>query len=154
MMTQSLGFFLTASVAINVFLLATMEFPSSRSALVEQKALLESCPISEGDRHLYQALGLSSDQLAKVQPLAGTFHDRLQKLQKDMVSARTRLVKLLAHDNVDHVKTEELRKEMAFIQDEIQKEVISHLLELKEVLDPGQRERFFALVEQTTATSP
>jgi len=92
--------------------------------------------------------------LAKVQPLAGTFHDRLQKLQKDMVSARTRLVKLLAHDNVDHVKTEELRKEMAFIQDEIQKEVISHLLELKEVLDPGQRERFFALVEQTTATSP
>jgi Spy/CpxP family protein refolding chaperone len=154
MMTKSLGFFLAVSLAINVFLVATMEFPSSRSTWVTPSTPSAPCPISEGDHHLYQVLGLSTDQLAKVQPLAQRFHDRLQTLQKDMEIEKALLVQLLAKENVDHGQTEELRKAMASIQDEIQKEIISHILELKEVLAPQQRERFFALVTQNMTGTP
>jgi Spy/CpxP family protein refolding chaperone len=154
MMTKSLGFFLAVSLAINVFLVATMEFRSSSGTRIPQSAPSASCPISEGDHHLYQALGLSGAQLERIQPLARTFHDRLQTFQKDMETEKTLLVQLLAKENVDHGQTEELRKAMASIQDEIQKEIISHILELKEVLVPQQRERFFALVTQNMTGTP
>jgi hypothetical protein len=45
---------------------------------------------------------------------------------------------------------------MAGIQDEIQKEVIVHILESKKILDPKQQQRFFDLMRQsmTRATNP
>jgi Spy/CpxP family protein refolding chaperone len=154
MMTKSLGFFLAVSLAFNAFLLVTMEFPPSRSTWVTPSAPPAPCPISEGDHHLYQALGLSTDQLAKVQPLARTFHDRLQALQKDMEAEKSLLVHLLAKEDVNHAQMEKLRKAMASIQDEIQKEIISHILELRGILTAQQKERFFALVSQNMAANP
>ena len=44
---------------------------------------------------------------------------------------------------------ENLRKEMAGIQDEIQREVIAHIMESKKILDPNQQQRFFDLMRQT-----
>jgi Spy/CpxP family protein refolding chaperone len=49
------------------------------------------------------------------------------------------------------VKIENLRKEMAGIQDEIQKDVITHITELKKILDPDQQQRFFNLMRQSMA---
>jgi hypothetical protein len=45
---------------------------------------------------------------------------------------------------------------MAGIQDEIQKEVITHITVLKKILDPDQQQRFFNLMRQsmTRAQSP
>ena len=40
---------------------------------------------------------------------------------------------------------------MAGIQDEIQKEVIAHILETKKILDPKQQNQFFALMRQSMA---
>ena len=38
---------------------------------------------------------------------------------------------------------------MAGIQDDIQKEVISHIMESKKILDPIQQQRFFDLMRQS-----
>jgi hypothetical protein len=38
---------------------------------------------------------------------------------------------------------------MAGIQDEIQREVIAHITELKKILDPDQQKRFFDLMRQS-----
>jgi hypothetical protein len=46
---------------------------------------------------------------------------------------------------------EGLRKEMADIQDEIQKEVIAHIIESKKIFDPKQQERFLTLMRQSMA---
>jgi hypothetical protein len=45
---------------------------------------------------------------------------------------------------------------MAGIQDEIQKEVITHIMESKKILDPNQQQRFFDLMRQsmTRAKNP
>jgi Spy/CpxP family protein refolding chaperone len=154
MVTKGLGFFLAVSLAINVFLLATMEFPSSRSTLVKPLEPSPSCPISEGDHHLYQALGLSASQLERVEPLARAFHDRLNTLQNRMEGGRAVLMRLLGQEAIDPLRMDGVRKEMAVLQDEIQREVISHILELKEILTVEQKEKFFALVAQNMANAP
>jgi Spy/CpxP family protein refolding chaperone len=49
----------------------------------------------------------------------------------------------------DPTNIENLRKEMAAIQDDIQKEVIVHIIESKKILDPNQQQRFFDLMRQS-----
>ena len=106
------------------------------------------CPMSPGDSHLYQSLGLSKVQLSKMEPLAQKFHARLAELGVLMEEKKKSLTDLLQKDS-DPTNIENLRKEMAAIQDDIQKEVIVHIIESKKILDPNQQQRFFDLMRQS-----
>jgi Spy/CpxP family protein refolding chaperone len=64
-----------------------------------------------------------------------------------MEEKKETLIDLLQKDS-DPASIENLRKEMAGIQDEIQKEVITHIMESKKILDPQQQQRFFDLMRQ------
>ena len=140
------------SLAINAGVLATMGYHYYVNASAPSSA---PCPISPGDSHLYQSLGLSNAQLAKMEPLAQKFHGRLGELAALMEEKKGLLMDLLQKEG-DPVRIEELRKEMAGIQDEIQREVISHIIETKKILDAKQQQRFFDLMKQsmTTGKSP
>ena len=143
---------LVLSLAINAGVLVSMGYHYYVNASDKSSA---PCPMSPGDSHLYQSLGLSKAQLAKMDPLAQKFHGRLAELGSAMEEKKEVFVTLL-QKNSDPVKIENLRKEMAGIQDEIQKEVITHITELKKILDPDQQQRFFDLMRQsmTRAKSP
>jgi Spy/CpxP family protein refolding chaperone len=143
---------LVLSLAINAGVLASMGYHYYVNASTPSSA---PCPISPGDSHLYQSLGLSNGQLAKIDPLAQKFHGRIAELGAAMEEKKEVLVTLL-QKNSDPMKIENLRKEMAGIQDEVQKEVITHITELKKILDPDQQQRFFDLMRQnmTRAQSP
>jgi Spy/CpxP family protein refolding chaperone len=104
--------------------------------------------MSPGDSHLYQSLDLSKDQLSKTEPVAQKFHRRLAELGSATERKRELLVDLLAKGG-DAAAAENLRKEIAGIQDEIQKEVIAHIVEIKAILDPGQQQRFFDLMRRS-----
>jgi len=152
MRSKWLIFVLVLSIAINAAVLATMGYhyylsPSTKT--------LAPCPMSPGDNHLYQSLGLSNLQLSKMEPLAQKFHERLAELGALMEGGKELLVDLLQKDS-DPVNIENLRKEMAAIQDDIQKEVITHIMESKKILDPNQQQRFFYLMRQsmTRAKNP
>jgi Spy/CpxP family protein refolding chaperone len=143
---------LVLSLAINAGVLVSMGYHYYFSASTKT---LAPCPMSPGDSHLYQSLGLSNLQLAKMEPLAQKFHGRLAELGSAMKEKKETLIDLLQKDS-DPASIEALRKEMAGIQDEIQKEVITHITELKKMLDPDQQQRFFSLMRQsmTRAQSP
>ena len=143
---------LVLSLAINAGVLVSMGYHYHVNASTSSTA---PCSMSPGDSHLYQSLGLSNAQLAKIDPLAQKFHGRLAELGSAMEGKKELLVTLL-QKNSDPVEIENLRKEMAGIQDEIQKEVITHITELKKILDPDQQQRFFNLMRQsmTRAQSP
>jgi len=106
--------------------------------------------MSPADSHLYQSLGLSNAQLAKIDPLARKFHGRIAELGTAMEGKKELLVDLLGKDG-DPTRIENVRREMADIQDEIQREVIAHITELKKILDPQQQQRFFDLMRQNMA---
>ncbi len=136
---------LALSLAINAGVLASMGYHYYFSASTKT---LAPCPMSPGDSHLYQSLGLSKVQLSKMEPLAQKFHARLTELGVLMEEKKETLTDLLQKDS-DPASIEALRKEMAGIQDEIQKEVITHITELKKILDPDQQRRFFDLMRQS-----
>ena len=104
--------------------------------------------MSPGDTHLYQSLDLSKTQLSKMEPIAQKFHGRLGELAALMEHKKETLITLLQKDS-DPASIESLRKEMAGIQDEIQREVITHIMESKKVLDPNQQQRFFELMRHS-----
>ena len=135
------------SLAVNAGVLATMGYHYYHNASLTSSA---PCPVSPGDSHLYQSLGLSNLQLSKMDPLAQKFHGRLAELGAIMEEKKMVLIDLLQKDS-DPVEIENLRKEMAGIQDEIQKEVITHIMESKKILDPNQQQRFFDLMRQSMA---
>ena len=152
MRSKWLIFVLVLSLAINAAVLATMGYHYYLSASTKPSA---PCPVSPGDSHLYQSIGLSNHQLAKMEPLAQKFHGRLDELGAAMEKKKETLIGLLQKDG-DPESIENFRKEMAGIQVEIQKEVIMHITELKKILNPDQQQRFFDLMGQsmTRAQSP
>jgi Spy/CpxP family protein refolding chaperone len=136
---------LVLSLAINAAVLGTIGYHYCVNASIPSSG---PCPISPGDGHLYQSLGLSKAQLAKIEPIAQKFHARLAELGTAMEGKRELLVDLLAKDG-DPASIGNLQREMAGIQDEIQKEVILHITELKKILNPDQQQRFFDLMRQS-----
>jgi len=138
---------LILSLAINAGVLATTGYHYYHSASLAPSA---PCPVSPRDTHLYQSIGLSDLQLGKMEPLAQKFHGRLAELGASMEEKKRILIDLLQKDS-DPMSIENLRKEMAGIQDEIQKEVIVHIMESKKILDSGQQLRFFDLMRQNMA---
>jgi Spy/CpxP family protein refolding chaperone len=141
-------FILFLSLAINASVLGAVGFRYYREASLAKEA---PCPLSPSHQHLYQHLGLSAPQLAQMEPLAQNFHERLGKLELTMKGKNDRLVELLGQKEVDPVQVEGVRKEIAGIQDEIQREVIAHILETKKILDAKQQKQFFALMSQGMA---
>ena len=139
---------LVLSLAINVGVLASMGYHYYRNTCLTSSA---PCPLSPGDSHLYQSLGLSDAQLSKMEPLARKFHGRLSELGAAMGGKREHLVDLLAKD-ADPAGIENLRREMANIQDEIQREVISHIMETKKILDAKQQQRLYVLIKESMAS--
>jgi len=106
--------FLVLSLAVNAGVLASV---GHHYYFRSGTAPTEPCPISPGDSHLYQSLGLSDLQLSKMEPLAKSFHDRLDELGAAMEGRKGLLIDLLQKDS-DPVTIEKLRNEMADIQDE------------------------------------
>jgi Spy/CpxP family protein refolding chaperone len=135
------------SLAINAGVLATTGYHYYRNTSLTPSA---PCPVAPEDTHLYQSLGLSKLQLAKMEPLAQKFHSRLAELEAAMEIKKELLVNLLAKDG-DPANIENLRRETGGIQDEIQREVIAHIIETKKILDPGQQQKFFDLMRQSMA---
>jgi Spy/CpxP family protein refolding chaperone len=144
MRSKWLTIVLVLSLAVNAGVLATVGYHYFLSA---PSAPMEPCPMSPGDSHLYQSLGLSDLQLSKMEPLARSFHGRLAELGAAMEGEKELLIDLLQKGS-DPLGIEKLRKEMAAIQDEIQNEVILHIAETKKILDPKQQQRLFDLMRQ------
>ena len=138
-------FVFVLSLAINASILGAVAYHYYRDAPLAKEA---PCPLSPAHQHLYQQLGLSAPQLAQMEPLAQKFHERLAQLEAAMKGKNERLVELLGQREVDPVQVEGLRKEIAGIQDAIQKEVIAHILDSKKILDAKQQSQFFALMSQ------
>jgi Spy/CpxP family protein refolding chaperone len=152
MRSKWLTIILFLSLAINAGVLAATGYHYYRNT---SRIPSVPCPVSAGDAHLYQSLGLSDLQLAKMEPLAQKFHGRLAELGGAMEKKKETLIALLRKDS-NSENIENLRKEMAGVQDEIQREVITHITDTKKILDPDQQQRFFDLMRQsmTGAQSP
>lgn len=137
---------LVLSLAMNTAVLAVAGYGYFRNS---SQSITATGHSPEGDHHFFEKLGLKPAQRARMTPLAATFHERLKTLHYEMSEKKDAMISLLKGEDVSPTRIEALRMEMAAIQDEIQKTVISHLLDVKKLLDSSQRERFFDLLRRS-----
>jgi Spy/CpxP family protein refolding chaperone len=137
---------LVLSLAMNAAVLAVAGYGYYHSSSQPTTATGHS---PEGDHHFYEKLGLTAAQLAKMTPMAATFHESLKNLHLEMDEKKDTLINFLGGEDVAPARIEALRIEMAAIQDGIQQTVIAHVLDVKEILDSSQRERFFDLLRRS-----
>ena len=137
---------LILSVAINAAVLTSWGYQYFR---IRRPVSSTACPFTPREHHFYQQLDLSQPQRHQIDPLAHKFHSRLATLHAAMETKKNRLVKLLSQDSLNPDRIEPLRREMAGIQQEIQKDIIEHILNIRNILTSEQQQRFFALLHQS-----
>jgi len=137
---------LILSLVINAAALATAGYSYYRR---------RSQPTAATDRshvmnhHFYEVLGLTPAQMTKMTPMAAIFHESLKNFHSEMNEKKDAMIRLLGGEDVAPTRIEALRIEMAAIQDSIQKTVIAHVLDVKDILDSRQREQFFGLLRKS-----
>ncbi len=119
---------LLASLALNVGLLV---------ALI-QRASHHPHPMSPPD------LGLSPALQARWDENFEGFRVRMDALRAEMRAEREKMLALLASDDCTPEALSDHRARLQDLTDRLFRTVTAHLLEQKELLDPDQRERFFA----------
>jgi Spy/CpxP family protein refolding chaperone len=146
MQNRWMAMILVLSLAMNTAVLTVAGYKYYKRNRDLSEATLHS---QERNYHFYEKLGLTPVQLAKMNPMANTFHKNLKSLHSDMEAKKNAMINLLSGEKVSPARIEEIRKEMAAIQGRIQKVVIAHVLDVKEILNPIQRKRFFELLSKS-----
>ena len=137
---------LILSAAINAAVLTSWGYQCFR---IQRPVSSPACPFTPQEHHFYQQLDLLQPQLQQIDPLAHKFHSRLTKLHAAMETKKNRMVMLLSEGQVNPKKVEQIRREMAGIQEEIQKDIIEHILNIRKILTCEQQQRFFALLHKS-----
>jgi hypothetical protein len=144
MRSNLLAGILILSLAVNAAVLGTLGY----HYFIKQPQHDSVACFSTGDGHFYQSLGLTGRQLEEMEPLAHAFHGRMDEMKATMEQKKDLLIDQLQRGDAPE-RIDGLRAEMASIQDTIQKEVIGHIADIKQILNSNQQEQFFRLIRQS-----
>jgi len=89
---------------------------------------------------------LSREQRQRVQEIRRVFLPKVAGIRRGMRSDRAELAELLFDEPSDRAKIAEVASRIIAHQNELEHEVIEHILEEKELLSPSQRRRFYEII--------
>jgi Spy/CpxP family protein refolding chaperone len=89
---------------------------------------------------------LTPDQRAKVQEIRKVFLPKVDALRQSMRARRGELAELLFDDAAERSKLTAVAEQIVQHQAELERGVIEHILEEKELLTPAQRRRFHDII--------
>ena len=113
---------------------------------VQGKAL-----ISSNQPHLFEALSLKPEQRKIFEQKAQLFHEALDKKGSGVVRLRESLIGLMRADQPDTKAIETAIAEINGVQQEMQKMIVTHMLEFKSMLSLDQQKKFFDLIQGAMA---
>jgi Spy/CpxP family protein refolding chaperone len=91
-------------------------------------------------------LRLTAAQQDRVSRLHQVMQGRMGTLRRDARKARLELIELLSQPQPDKRAIDEKLREFARLQEDIQREVVEHLLRVKQVLTEEQQKRLFKTI--------
>jgi Spy/CpxP family protein refolding chaperone len=151
MKTKRMKIIMILSLAVNLAVMGTVGYHYYRNACLTSSA---PCPLNREGHHLYDSLGLSDEQAAEMRPLSSSFHAQLSSWESRIETKRDLLLGLLGRDDINQGRIGESRREIAALQDELQQGVVSHILQVKDILNPEQRKQFFEMLRSGMAGTP
>ena len=146
MKTRMLSLALVCSVALNLSFVGMCAYNMLNRP---QASAPSECPFTSEYTHLYAALGLSSAQLGRIEPLARDFHEKAKIIGTQIVELRNKLVDAMAREDADMNALDAIHQSIALRQTAMQQLVVSHILEMKAVMIPDQRDRFFSAMRRS-----
>ena len=104
-------------------------------------------PAPFGPGMLFEELSLKPEQIKLFQQKAVLFHSALAKERQEVDRLRASLIALMRADNPDNKAIEATITHINKIQEDMQKTIISHMLEFKSLLDKNQQKKFLDMIE-------
>jgi Spy/CpxP family protein refolding chaperone len=143
-----LKFALVASLALNVTFLATAGYFTYR-----QKAYWTSPFGAVMKRHqfLFEQLSLTPGQLKVLKEQTVPFRAEIDRRRQEIVGKRMELVSLLRAERPDKRAIGAAISEISSMQEEMQRRITAHMLEVKASLDRENQRKFLDLIESSMA---
>ena len=104
-------------------------------------------PGHSGPGMLFEELSLKPEQVKIFQQKAMLFHSALAKKRQEVDRLRTTLIAFMRADNPDHKAIETTITQINKIQEDMQRAVVSHMLEFKSMLNKDQQQKFLHMIE-------
>ena len=89
---------------------------------------------------------LSPEQRGKVQEIRRDFLPKVEGIRRNLRQNRSELASLLFAEPADKDLIFDKAREIAFHQSELEREVIEHILEERDLLTPAQKRRFYEII--------
>lgn len=128
-------------IAINVSVLATVGYQWKCG---RENKMCGGCAPGE---YMCLQLALSDSQKQEMETFKKVFDERTVTIRENLSYKRNELIKLLNNPSPHRAKIDSLIKEIGISQTELEKEVVNHILQEKELLTPEQQKKFFDLIE-------
>jgi Spy/CpxP family protein refolding chaperone len=100
-----------------------------------------------GPGMFFEELALKPEQIKIFKQKAAVFHSALAKERQEVDRLRTSLITLMRADNPDPKAIETTITRINKIQEDMQKTVVSHMLEFKSMLNKDQQKKFLLMIE-------
>jgi len=150
MKNNLLTFALTASLLLNLTVFATAGYRYYAQSRVWVSPFGQ---VMEKDRFLFEELSLQPEQMAAMKKEAMLFHGEIDRRRQEIDAKRKELVALMRYQKTDKKAIDATIKEISGKQEEMQRMIAGHMLEIKASLGPGQQQKFLDLIELNMAGS-
>jgi len=145
MKRKSLTFGLILSVAINIGVFGNIgyQWVKNRDEKLRHRTSDHSLPSV-----FCKKLGLSKAQISEMESFRKNLDPKMEEIKKELREKRIQLVDYLIKSEEDREKINIKLSEIEFLQTELQKIVIDHMLQEKKILSAEQQEIFFSIISK------
>lgn len=145
MRSNTLRFLLLISFVFNITIMATAGYLYYR-----QQAGYWTSPFGmrmKKDRFLFEELSLSPEQLARLRASTIPFRAEIDRRRDDIAGRRQALIRLLREERPDVAAINIAISGISRHQKEMQRMIVTHMIEVKGELTTEQQARFIDLIE-------
>ena len=100
---------------------------------------------------LFEELSLRPDQLKTMREAATKFRAIIDEKRQAVASKRKELITLMRQDNPDRYAIAAVVSEINRMQEEMQRMIAMHMIDMKAELDKDQQKKFLDLIENAMA---
>lgn len=146
MKSNTIKFLLLVSLVLNLTILTTVAFRAYQRTTYWTSPFGHRMP---KDKFLFEEIGLESEQVEAMKKRAIPFRAGLDRQRAEIAQQRQGLIALLRQEQPDLSAIRSLIAKISDLQEAMQQEVASHMLEEKVLMTKEQQRRFFDLIDNT-----
>lgn len=150
MKSNLLKFTLAASLILNLTVFATAGYRYYTQSRVWVSPFGK---VMEKDKFLFEELSLKPDQMAAMKKEAMLFRAEIDKRRQEIDAKRKELVTLMRDQTTDKKALDAVIRQISGKQEEMQRMIVGHMLEIKASLEGDQQRKFLDLIERNMAGS-